>query len=113
MKKLLLISAIVSVTLLTGCTEPKLTKNQIEDKYALCDARAKTAEAVMSARQSQVPMAEMMKIAKDNRMTKTYVIVSYKKEVYKTPSIRQQIINDFRDSAYSVCIDKLLNLANN
>lgn len=72
-----------------------------------CDAVGLLATNVMSARQSGLPMSEMIKIAGDNPIAEELVVSAFKESRYSTESVQQRTIANFRDQAYLECAQAL------
>lgn len=70
---------------------------------ALCPAIGGLAEQIMTARQLNIPMDQMMEIKGDSDVAASIVIDAYKQPAYITESAQNREIADFKNAALSVC----------
>lgn len=72
-----------------------------------CDSLARFANSIMKARQSNVPIRELLDIAntsQDYRLLQAVVIEAYDYPVYTFYDNRIQVIKDFEQRVYARCI---------
>lgn len=82
-----------------------------EDWRELCGSLGELAEAVMSGRQSGMPMANAINTAPDNAyrdMFEKLVIAAYTKPRYSTEGMQKRSVEEFRDEIYLGCAKSMI-----
>lgn len=79
------------------------TAAQAEEIIDGCAVVGDTAQAIMDARQSGVPMSQMMKIAGTNEAARFMVTEAYGTPRFSTDSIVAEVIQDFRNDMEAIC----------
>ena len=69
-----------------------------------CTELSGVARAVMSARQTGVPMHKVMAVAGDNVIYKRFVMESFEEHQYSSKSVRDQVINEYGNKWHLICL---------
>ncbi|UKL14742.1 hypothetical protein C121_9 [Stenotrophomonas phage C121] len=72
-------------------------------KQDMCESDEALARSIMSARQNGVPIAEVMKIIKDDKWQQ-YVLLAYEESMFVSEEFKNRAINEYANAAYMVCM---------
>ena len=100
MKKLIAATAIA----LAACA-PAVAEEEVSTAE-WCGTLHGLAEQVMSARQSGVPMPEVMTIAEGSPAMESMTMAAYDEPRYTTESVQQRVIVDFANDVYRICLEE-------
>ncbi len=92
---------VVTMLMFAGLAEAKYTPDE------LCQQYHRIAERIMSCRQLNAPIGELMSPLKDNKLLRGIVIRAYKSPVYTTDSYRDRAIAEFANSVATECYSTL------
>ena len=98
MKKLVLTLTLAALPI------PALAAAEPAPMSKYCPKIAELANGVMVARQNGSPMREVMALADGNDVMVSMVTEAYGQSVYRTPDIRERVIQDFEDTWYLRCV---------
>lgn len=73
------------------------------DRY--CTGHGKLSETIMRSRQAGVPLSDMLRIAKDDTLIRTLVMMAYNKPRMSAPENRATMIEDFRAERELKCFE--------
>lgn len=74
--------------------------------HTVCKQASETGAVIMQARQMGLPLAKQIEDAKHNHLLLTLVLEAYSLPRFNNKKIQADMINDFRDEAYLICIDQ-------
>ncbi len=82
---------------------------QAEDKVALCKSYAVLGQAIMTARQSNMPMSKVLEFEpSDTQLHRKFVTLAamnaYEVPAYRSPEFQQRAIGIFRDEVMLSCM---------
>ena len=104
------IISVLALVLCLGVATSALAEDTWKD---ICEALSETAGSIMTARQSGVPLAQMMNMLtekkpagateKDKRFIEGIVFQAYEQPRFDTEDDKEKAINDFQDTIYLRC----------
>lgn len=108
MMKITLTAAAIGLSL--AFSAPAVAQDDLASRVEYCTRIGELAEAIMSARQSEVPMSRVMAIFAHERATFASVASGFTEMAYERPAFltaenRARAAASFRNDAESMCFD--------
>lgn len=70
----------------------------------LCKSYGELAQTIMIGRQNQVPLTEILEIAKVNEDATNIVMMAYKQPAYSSPEMQMKAVREFRNDIELECL---------
>ena len=93
----------MKTVILTAALLATAAHAQDYDRY--CTSHGKLSETIMRSRQAGVPLSEMLRIAKDDKLIRTVVMMAFNQPRMSTPENRAIMIEDFRAERELKCFE--------
>ena len=78
-----------------------------ENPLAICEAYQGLAKAIMSNRQANVSLSEMMKVANGSKRQQTLVEMAYEQPAYSSDKNKKREVLSFGNKVYLVCFKEV------
>lgn len=102
-------TAVCAAMLAVCCPSLAQTKPTAADRHEACELISRYAEAVMGARQNNADMAEVMKVAIDDKgnveeWKRGLIIDAYRQPRWETEARKEAATRDYKNETYLVCM---------